>query len=293
MCRINMNQQRYIYYFIVLVIFISFAVLVLFSNSFYSRWKIIEKMDISTQSTSVCVMQSPLWLVSYADGDDVHFSNQRTLAVSSLSNCVDFIKNYNKKHLDKAFIDKNRSILEQKRGAGYWLWKPYIILRTLNEVPENDIVVYVDSGVIIKEKLDGLASLLSDEDIIIFENVHSNRKYIKRGLLKIMNMDNENVRNSMQLQAGYIVIRNTEFSREFIKKWLEVSTNEKAITDSPSIDEHDDFVDHRYDQAILSLLYLKFPKHIRILSMDQVSYYFFNHRRRSISDGSLFLRGKT
>lgn len=28
------------------------------------------------------------------------------------------------------------------RGGGYWLWKPYICLKTLQSIDETDIVVY-------------------------------------------------------------------------------------------------------------------------------------------------------
>ena len=34
----------------------------------------------------------------------------------------------------------------QPRGGGYWVWKPWIIVDTLRQMKENDVLVYVDSG---------------------------------------------------------------------------------------------------------------------------------------------------
>ena len=38
------------------------------------------------------------------------------------------------------FYQENKKILDQKTGAGYWLWKPYYILEVLKSAEENDFV---------------------------------------------------------------------------------------------------------------------------------------------------------
>ena len=82
-------------------------------------------------------------------------------------------------------------------------------------------------------------------------------------------------------------VRNTKNSRSFLAKWRTLCENERAITDIPSVDEYTFFLDHRHDQAILSLLYLKYPKGIRVLEHDKAFQYFLIHRRRTISEKSL------
>ena len=32
------------------------------------------------------------------------------------------------------------------RGAGYWIWKSYIIRKTLEEINDGDILIYADGG---------------------------------------------------------------------------------------------------------------------------------------------------
>lgn len=85
-----------------------------------------------------------------------------------------------------------------------------------------------------------------------------------------------------------MLLKNSAFSRNFIKKWLEISENEKAINDIPSKDEHPEFIDHRHDQSILSLLYAQNPDKIYKCSLRETEEYFWLHRRRgSGSDISL------
>ena len=42
------------------------------------------------------------------------------------------------KHSD--FINNNN------RGYGYWIWKPYINLKLMEKINNNDIVIYTDAG---------------------------------------------------------------------------------------------------------------------------------------------------
>ena len=45
------------------------------------------------------------------------------------------------------FYKKFQSFLEEnKRGYGYWLWKPYLISWAMQDLKDGDILVYADSG---------------------------------------------------------------------------------------------------------------------------------------------------
>ena len=103
-------------------------------------------IDLSTDKTVQCKqnMTGNVWLISYADGSEVHLANQRTLTASALNKCIDFYKPYNRKHIASSYVSAHENVFSHKKGAGYWLWKPYIILETLEEIPENDILLYAD-----------------------------------------------------------------------------------------------------------------------------------------------------
>ena len=48
---------------------------------------------------------------------------------------------------DAEFYEKNAEfILHNKRGCGYWLWKPYLINKNINDMTNGDILLYLDCG---------------------------------------------------------------------------------------------------------------------------------------------------
>lgn len=243
---------------------------------------LILESDPSVEPSVICNNKVPgkVWLISYADGSDVNFMNQRYQIKSAVNKCVDYYKPYNVSDINPEYKKAHANILSQKVGGGYWLWKPYIILKTMEEVPEGDIVFYMDAGVALHKPIDSLISRLADRDIIIFQSIFPSKPNIKRDLLKMMDADNEEVRGGMDIQASYIMLRNNQHARDFVKKWLSWCENERAITDLPSSDEYPEFVVHRHDQSILTILYHKHKDEIDMMPSEVLGEYFLHHRRR-------------
>lgn len=53
----------------------------------------------------------------------------------------------------KQLIDSNEDfkfVFNSRRGGGYYIWKPYVICKTLQKLDHGDILVYLDSGSQIK-----------------------------------------------------------------------------------------------------------------------------------------------
>ena len=58
---------------------------------------------------------------------------------------------YDANVMDDTFKQKNAHILNQGRGAGYWLWKPYIIYKWLTDdsmEDDNSYLIYSDAGMV-------------------------------------------------------------------------------------------------------------------------------------------------
>ena len=72
------------------------------------------------------------------------------------------------------FYWDNLDILTQERGAGYWLWKPYIILRVMQQAEHGDVVVYTDAGITFRHDIAMLFKYM-DEDVFLFGNGHEHR----------------------------------------------------------------------------------------------------------------------
>lgn len=233
------------------------------------------KDDISIQSpTDLSHFNSGVYLISYADGSDIFFQNQNTLAYSALNKGINFILNYKRSHLDPQFAKDHASVLQQKKGAGLWLWKPWIILHTLEKVPENAIVIYADSGIVFHSPLHDLLKLVQDKDMVltgddpeqILETNTKREAFIRLGC------DTPEFRGAKVVGASFFVIRNTPSARNFIKKWLNTCTmSEDMMNDKKStLPEHPGFQGHLPEQSILGILYHKDPAR-KLVITDKVA----------------------
>jgi len=156
-------------------------------------------------------------------------------------------------------------ILNNKRGYGFWIWKSYLILKVLESLNENDIVVYADAGCSLnKDGIDRLNYYFdlvrkSDYGILSFELGHLEKTYTKRDLFVYLGMNYDEYLNSYQLMATSIILKKCAHSMNIISTYYETMCNYSLIDNSPSVLENDgSFVEHRHDQSVLSLLRKKY-----------------------------------
>lgn len=253
------TQGRKIFYFI----FLLFASLFIFILCTFLFNKLLTK-DISLEPVHFRSVYNKVYLISYADGPAVYFKNQNALAASAINKGIDFILNYRRSLLDPEFTKQYAHILSHKKGAGFWLWKPWIILKTLETMQENDVLFYADAGVLLRKPVTPLLSLTDQHDIVLLEYDpdHYWGKPInvtKREVFKTLDCDTEHCHYGKHVWAGFMILKNTTKSRDFIKRWLEYCSNEKLLTDvlDPSIQQYPEFKKHYHDEAILNTLYSK------------------------------------
>ena len=171
---------------------------------------------------------------------------------------------YNLGDIPKDFFIENKEILTMKRGGGYWLWKPFFILKTLKErIKKGDYLIYTDSGTIYIDNVDKLISILIKDkiDIMGFYLPYIEKKWTKRDAFLIMNCDSPKYTDTPQILATFIIMKNTEFTVAFITEWLEFAKDRRIITDDPNVLEkknYDGFIENRHDQTIFSLLFKKY-----------------------------------
>jgi hypothetical protein len=76
-----------------------------------------------------------------------------------------------------------------------------------------------------------------------------------------MGLDKEEYLNQNQLLASYILMRKNDFVLNFVDELLTYAKDYRIITDSPNecgLPNYPEFMDHRHDQSILSLLGRKY-----------------------------------
>lgn len=207
--------------------------------------------------------------ISYAAGR--YLNAQRYCSDSAKNFGFDEVFSFGPKDIDSEFAEKNRNILKQPRGAGYWLWKPYFICRTLDMMQEGDLLVYSDSGSYYQSSPQPLIDLIRKEEkgVLSFElKGLYEKEYTKRDTFSLMGLDAAEYSESSQREATYIWLIKNEFTVALTKEYLEYAQDERIITDLPSdTPNYPEFKDHRHDQSIWSLLCKKYdiPAH-RLIS---------------------------
>ena len=189
---------------------------------------------------------------------------------------------YTPNDLDSYFKEKNSYILNNSRGAGYWLWKPYIIMKKLLEVDEGDIVCYNDSRYEWTTNVRKLENdILSDKNIGVYRNKPNDGYYYEKNWTKLdafalmgipPGQIRENIKNTYQAWAGLILLRKSFNPILFVGEWLTYSKDPRIITDDKSIFGREDkeFNENRHDQTILSLLLKKWGIQMHTLDKNDM-----------------------
>lgn len=171
---------------------------------------------------------------------------------------------------DKEFWDKHGKLAEattfHRGGYGYWIWKAYLILKTMKTMNENDILLYADAGCTIRSddqyhtKYDDMMNLVNkcnEKEILFTSTGQIEKHYSKMDLIKYLEMDNTDAINTTQYQATVIFIKKTEKMYRFVNKWYNIMSNNYNLIDgehSKKYKEIKEYKDSRNDQSVFSLL---------------------------------------
>lgn len=199
------------------------------------------------------------------------------------------------------FYRANQAVLDLRRGAGYWLWKPYIILQTLLAAEEGDWVWYHDSGypldVDITPIIDWADGYNDGYMPGIYLPCYRSREWTKRDCYVLMGCDEPRVWDHCLIQPGWSFWRKSPKTVGIIAEWLKYAVDPRVLTDHPNVcglPNLPEFVDHRHDQAVFTCLFAKLglrsfgepddpppphPKDIRYL-VERVTAFLDAHGRR-------------
>lgn len=171
----------------------------------------------------------------------------------------DKVYSFGPEDIDRQYWNNHKDILEEPRGNGLWLWKPYFIDRVLNQCNEGDYVFYVDSGAFFIRNADTIIKSFRDgENIWVSDNPTIESCFTKAECFEALDCNEERYRNTNQIQATYVFFRCCQESRDFVKQWLALCENKALMKPVGSLNLEKSvgtgFVAHREDQSILSLL---------------------------------------
>lgn len=266
-----------------------FAILFIRWSGFY------EEFDISVAPVYKSSVQlPPVYVISYADGDDVFQQNQNTLALSAINRGIDHIILYRRQHIDPFFLKKNKNLLGEKRGAGLWLWKPYFILKTLEGMPPNALLLYLDAGYVMSDSIEALVGKLKDKDILLIKDdldiMAPPRlvfQYATRYAQQQMQCPDRAFYETETIMAASLLLKNTPFTRKFIKEWLDACEDEDLLKGHSVIPDHEGYRGSQEDQSLLGVIAAKYKDRVCFLSFHdpvKVKTLSWHHRRKGATD---------
>lgn len=199
-------------------------------------------------------------LISY--GDEKYASQKEFFKETALaSGFFDEIMIYGPQDIDAIFYEQFQIFLNQHKGGGFWIWKPYLIKKVLDSLPLDDILIYCDAGCMINSR--GIArfkeyiTLLSQSDkgCIAFELPHREFEFTKQEVLDYFGASAE-IADSNQLMATIILFKKSDHATLLVDKWCEALYDKPLLfaDDKKRSIQNEKFIDHRHDQSVFSVI---------------------------------------
>ena len=166
-----------------------------------------------------------------------------------------------RQRLPHVFEFHGEFISANARGFGYWIWRPYILQHILKQMPREAVLVYLDAGCELNlgqvqaTRLDNYAIHARDFGSLAMRTRYEVRHWCKMDTLVAMGFGPD--LRASTLEPGVLFLSATPENLEFINAWIYWSTlnNYHLLDDSPSLLPNvPDFIEHRHDQAIFTLL---------------------------------------
>tara|TARA_B110000046_G_C13007498_1_gene405026 strand:- start:1090 stop:2745 length:1656 start_codon:yes stop_codon:yes gene_type:complete len=181
------------------------------------------------------------------------------------------IKGYGPEDLSPEFKERFKTIVSQPRGDGYWIWRPYILKHAIDNINENEYLVYLDAGC----KLNPMGKKRFNEYIKMFEGndygimsfqmsgnngpggLEKEKCWTIKEIFKYFGIgENDNIRESGQYLGGILIMKKNKHLEEYLKTFIKViEDNPLLCTDYYNKKNQEHFFrENRHEQSITSIL---------------------------------------
>lgn len=210
--------------------------------------------------------QAPVTLLTYADnrygdpsGRDFLAAKRRCLASGLDPGGCDAAVGLGPESLDPAFVQRNAEHFARPRGAGYFVWKPYVVRRQLEAMADGEWLFWCDAGAFLIAPIDPLVAWAERQgrNVVVFDIDHLEREWTKRDAFVLLGCDEARYGDTRQRLSGFFLLRKSPLALAVVDEWLAAAQDVRAITDDPNVlglPNHPGFVEHRHDQSLLSLI---------------------------------------
>jgi hypothetical protein len=199
-------------------------------------------------------------LISYADETFARAQQVQSLKAITLgfARIIQLAQN----DLSVNFRARNKETLSLKRGAGYWIWKPAILLDYSKNQDTEVNLLYLDSGCLPKKTELVFRELITDNRIHLWaEGKTPLRLWIDQGVIDALDVEEKSLDRPM-IWAGAILAKNSSTLTRFCKMWLEMCEDSSLLRPEtlPHYEKPKGLIWHRHDQSILSVIVRRHPE---------------------------------
>ena len=221
------------------------------------EWQIKDKLNM--------VEKQKIYGISYASRDFIRCKEKES--VFKNSGYFDFFDMCGEDDIDENFKEKNKDIwYNSKRGGGWWIWKPYLIYKKLQNMNYNDILVYLDGGsslcntVNAKKRFYEYIDMVNNHwtghlRFILGSNCQEKQytnQYTVNYFEKRYNTKMGKHVSYEQLMSTVHIIRKNKFTLDFFSEVIKILQDDKYLFCEKYTMSNEK---HRHDQSIMSLLY--------------------------------------
>mgnify|MGYP003318085373 CR=1 FL=1 len=185
-------------------------------------------------------------VVTVAFGDKKYKRGQRFLDRHS-QKCDANYYGYGESDLLKSDLYKQSpEWMSPENNYGWFAWKPYFILKTMERLEDGDKIFFLDSlDIYHPEIFSYVDDVMGDDPCLLPLGNSRNADYTKKDCFVYMECDEEDYWDSKQLEAGFTFWKVCDESKKILREWLEWCLDEKVggdISGFSNLKEDEDFI---------------------------------------------------
>ncbi|WP_121357033.1 hypothetical protein [Flavisolibacter nicotianae] len=203
------------------------------------------------------------YFITYGD-ENYEQSKRRIAAEAIATGNFDQVVTYSRKDLDKEFLTS--PLFNYRKGGGYFVWKPYIVEKTLEQMHEGDLLVYADCGCTVfrSREWKKYFGLLEKYNGVVFMLPLTCEAYTRKNVLDNYTAIGKHWKKRYQVSATFFLFKKNRQTMAFAREWKETMVrNPEFVVDVQQELLHNEspkFVENRYDQSVFSALAYKYEK---------------------------------
>jgi len=153
------------------------------------------------------------------------------------------------------YYEQNKWLVDEIRGFRLWSWKPVIMLDALRY---HDKVLYLDASVVIDD-FDMAERYIEENKIVTAPpTAWKNYEWTAGSCFQVMKCEEEKYHNGTHVWAGCVAVSNSPETKQFLREWLYYCSIPAALKGDDAVENLPGFVQHRWDQSILSLMLIEY-----------------------------------